>query len=103
MAVVLRRLSGQSHESFIKVADLPQQFDQFIRIVLDEPARSAAALPEMLRLLDCLVRAAHDFDDFGAVFSGCNDGRFVHLHRHVRFSFQQKQFPIPLGRSGSSP
>jgi hypothetical protein len=35
-----------------------------------------------------------------AVFPGCNDGRFVHFHRHVRFAFQQKQFLIPLGDGG---
>jgi hypothetical protein len=46
-----RRFSGQSHEHFVKVADLPQQRDQFIRVVLTEPARSAAALPKMLKFL----------------------------------------------------
>jgi hypothetical protein len=47
-----------------------------------------------------LVRAAHDFEYLRAVFPGCNDGWFVHLHRHVRFAFQQKQFLIPLGDDG---
>lgn len=46
-----RRLSGQSHEHFIQVADLAEQFDQLIRVVLTEPARSAAALPKMLKFL----------------------------------------------------